>query len=198
MGADPLRDAFDELRDPVPHATGADIRALARQRRGGRRTALVAAAAVLLVLAGGAALWTVTAPPGDDPLGPGRWRGGAATEVSVALDYALEGPAGGVVDVVGPVTPEQRVLFYVTTEGEGFLCLDEQTEDGWERFYPEAGAGWAVSAGKHWPGGERPLSFRTERGAGRRAYRVSFDPQDPGCAAPAAVDEITVMWEGER
>lgn len=198
MGADPLRDVFEELRDPLPRTTGAGIRVLARQRRGARRRWLGAAAAALLVAGGATLVMLSLGRPSEDPLGPGRWRGVAAGGGAVALDYAVEGPAGGVIDVVGPVTHEQRVLFYVTTDGEGFLCLEEQTTAGWERFFPAAGDSWTVSAGKHWPGGEQPLSFRTDLGAGRRAYRVLFDPADPACVAPVDTDEITVVWEGDR
>jgi len=199
MSADPLREAFDELQDPAPRATGPEIRAMAVRRRGERRRILLwgAAAALLLVLWGGAVAFIALSPE-EDPVGPGRWRGGAAGDGLVQLDFAVEGPDGGVVDVVGPVTPEQRVLFYITTGQEGFLCLEEQTQDGWTRFHPEPGGSWAVSAGKHWPGGEAPLSFRTDRGAGGRAYRVLFDPADPACGAATGRDEITVVWEGSR
>ena len=198
MGADPLRDVFDELHDPASRALGVEIRALARQRRGVRHRWLMVAAAGLVLGVGATVAVLSFGGIGDDPQGPGRWRGGAAGGSGVALDYAVEGTAGGVIDVVGPVTLEQRVLFYVTTDGEGFLCLEEQTTDGWERFFPAQGDSWTVSAGKHWPGGEQPLSFRTELGAGRRAYRVLFDPADPACVAPSGNDEITVVWEGDH
>ena len=191
-----LFDAFAELEDLAPRASGAEIRTLARERRRDRTVRWFAAAAAVILLGGGtAAIWGLVGG-GDGPLGPGTWKGGDDWG-SVELRYAVEGEEGLVGIDAPAIAPDQRVVFQVATETGGYLCLEEARDDGWSRIHPAPGEAWPVEAGRHWIGGDEPLSYRTDEGPGRREVRVLLDRASADCSLPAAEDRVVIEWEEE-
>ncbi len=193
-----LERRFAELVDPAPRTSAAQIRQMAERRRRSRgRVRLLAAAAV--VAAGGVAvgLAALFGTGGDAPA-TGRWRGVAGMDDRVELGVAVEGAQGLTARGAASVRAGERVLFHVRVGRDGYLCLDERDGDHWAAVYPVGGEAWAVSAGRHWPGGDQPLAFRTDLGAGTREYRVRFDPTAADCSSPTAEDRVVIHWEGAR
>ncbi len=186
-----VRDALGELTDPPGPWPGPELRARAAARMATRRrTGLALAAAIAL---GGLALSLALIRPGDDS--SLRARGGHV-DPALHLDVLIE-DAGGPRRPDGDVVPAgAAVLFRVRTRDGGHLCLDEATPGGtWDRVAPRPGMRWHVGPGEHLlADAGTVLAFRTDHGAGVRAYRASVSADDPGCARPDATAELRLEW----
>jgi len=216
MSDDPLESAFAALQDPEPETSAAEIREIARAReagvvddvvaevhelpdarqdeaRGARARVLLLAASVALFALGGvlAFVATRTAVVEDDP---GQWKGGADAAGALELAFVVEGEQDLLAGSQRSVEPGERVIFTVRTDAPAYACLEERGRGRWERIHPAHGEAWRVDAGRHWPGGDAPLAFVTEHGAGSRAYRVLIDPEHAECTAPVGDDVVEVEW----
>ncbi len=195
MPDDPLENAFDALDDPPVENLGPAIRARAAARKRPQRTSRIWLAAAALVLTGvGATIVFLATQRPDDEQGEGRWRGDEATEEVLELGYVIEGTGDLDAETRRPVGPTERVIFTVRTDLDTYLCLEEQGDGAWQRIYPGIEEAWRVGAGRHWPGGDEPLSFGTEHGPGVRTYRVLSDPVHADCAAPIDEQRAEVHW----
>jgi hypothetical protein len=196
MPDDPLKNAFDALDDPPVENLGPAIRARAAARQRRRRVPAVWRIAAALVVAGvGVSIAYLAIRTPADELGSGRWRGDESAGEVLGLSYVIEGEGDLGAETARPVGPSERIIFTVHTDRHAFLCLDEQGDGAWQRIYPGAEEGWRVSAGRHWPGGDEPLSFGTEHGPGTRAYRVLADPEYADCSSPSAEQRVEVHWQ---
>lgn len=196
MPDDPLYSAFDDLEDPPVDNLGPAIRARAATGKRRPRTPLIwlAAAAVLLVGVGASFAYLATRGPADLQ-GAGRWRGQEAAAEVLELGYVIEGTGDLDAETRRPVGATERIIFTVHTEQDAYLCIDELGDGAWRRIYPGTEEGWRVGAGRHWPGGDEPLSFGTEYGPGVRAYRVLADPVHADCATPIGEHQAEVHWQ---
>ena len=196
MPDDPLKEAFDLLDDPPVGTLGPAIRARAAARQRKRRTPRIWLAAAIVALAGLGATVALLALRGPgDGLGAGRWRGEVDRADALELSYVIEGDGALDAAVVRPVEPRERIIFTVRTDADTYLCIDEQGDGAWERIYPVGEEGWFVTAGRHWPGGEEPLSFGTEYISGVRAYRVLSDPENADCSEYEGQRQVEVYWQ---
>jgi len=143
-------------------------------------------ASVGLALAAAALLSVRT--PGDGVRDRGVATGGGP---SVELAAVARGPDGTLRTLAagGVVYPDEQVLFRITTGRGGELVL---AEDG-VPIHPVRGV-WEVGPGRHSPGGDRVLGFRTDAGQGLHRYVARL------CTTPAdcVESELGLEWTEAR
>jgi len=113
----------------------------------------------------------------------GRWKG-TGGEASLRLEVVAEHPGGlRSLGDDGAVRSDERVLFTVHADRPGHLALYEAIDDRWA-LVTDFGE---VAAGRHVPGGERPLSWRPDRVGDQARYRAIWCPAGVGGADGAVV-----------
>lgn len=189
MTDDPLRALFKEEPDPPNPLTGAQLRALAEHGGPDLRWLQALAASVVL----GSGLLALALVTGDTPELRAR---GPADHGEVTLRWIVEGTSPPRLGAPS-VGPDERVIFRLGTTAPGFLCVFEETPDGFVRVVPAEG-GWPVEAGEHVPRlGDAIAAFVTDHGPGERRYRAALDREDPECANPEATATTTLTWISE-
>ncbi len=160
-----LFDRLAALSEPEVRVTASAVRDRVRKRPTRWWTV-----AVPVALAA-AALFVVRLP-GDPEV---RNRGGGTGAGGVSLEAVAKRPDGALrpLGSGGVVAPEEQVLFRIETQGAGALTL---REDG-VAIHPVVGD-WRVNAGRHSPGGDEVLGFRTDAGPGLHRYTVILCPND--------------------
>ena len=176
------REAITQLPPPESTLSANDVLAARRTpRRPSARGPLALAAAALLVIGG---LSAIPLLDGED----GRTRGGSALG-AIHIEGAAEGPEGLRPLKNGDrITPDERVLFRVTSERAGWLTLREGDRD--------LESGVQMSAGTHTPGGERPQTWRPDGLTGSAHYTAWICPDGQAPSLDhCAMDELTLVWE---
>jgi hypothetical protein len=181
MSRSDLEPDWSELASAPPPPL-ARVYARARRRRlaqgaAGVIGAMAVAAGVLLGL-----------QPGEG----GRDRGVGRLPL-VSLEAVAEGPQGGARPLPdgGSVGAAERVVFFVRSSAPGEALLREHGPAGTAVVWPAEG-GWALPAGEHAPGGDQPLSWRPDGGAGKYRYELRVCPE-PG-ARDCATSWLELVW----
>ena len=117
---------------------------------------------------------------------------GVGGGASVRIEAAAESPTGVRALASGDLVRfDERVLFRTSTDGGGWLIM---TEDGSPMTDPVR-----VDAGRHLPGGTRPLAWRPDDLDARTTshrYQVLLCPT-PVVARDCARDQISLSWSAE-